>query len=310
MSSNHKNLVFFNKEGDYLNFQYKDDVGRFEGDILFHENSSDTFKTQALYMLERIPAFEYELPGVLTLDKFQLFNEFGMHFYGAKYQNEQIETIEPVNNDSNFYSKWIYGSNFEVKFPIGTVVIFDSPLMEFNDTNKTYIVVATKKNAVMIVSTIDNATFETTYYSVYSNPSTYTNKTISGVNIVGIYNYVDNTLQNNLSNWSEPNFYDKYYVGKKLNIVNSSLNDGTVTIVNPDVTDIIHYEYELSSAPTYSNIIMEVITRTDLPIIYEGPITITTDNKVAFSGDAPAILKPGTEFKIVGSVLNTNYFNV
>lgn len=310
MSSNHKNLVFFNKEGDYLNFQYKDDVGRFEGDILFHENSSDTFKTQALYMLERIPAFEYELPGVLTLDKFQLFNEFGMHFYGAKYQNEQIETIEPVNNDPNFYSKWIYGSNFEVKFPIGTVVIFDSPLMEFNDTNKTYIVVATKKNAVMIVSTIDNATFETTYYSVYSNPSTYTNKTISGVNIVGVYNYVDNTLQNNLSNWSEPNFYDKYYVGKKLNIVNSSLNDGTVTIVNPDVTDIIHYEYELSSAPTYSNIIMEVITRTDLPIIYEGPITVTSDNKISFLGEAPVILKPGTEFKIVGSVLNPNFFNV
>lgn len=308
--SNHKNLVFFNKEGDYLNFQYKDDAERFEGDILFHENSSDTFKTSGIYMFERIPSFEYELPGSLTLDKFQLFNEFGLHFYGSKYGTQSIDKIEPVNNDPNFYSKWIYGSNFEAKFPIGSVVVFDSSVMEFNNTNQTYIVVATKKNAVMIISTVDNATFETVYYSIYPDPNTYVGKTLTGINVVGVYNYIDNLFNNNLSNWSEPNFYDKYYVGKKLNIINSSSNDSTVTITNPDITDIIHYEYDLTSAPTGSNVIMEVITRTDLPIIYEGPITVSSDNRVNFSGNAPAILKPGMEFKIVGSTLNTNYLNV
>ena len=30
--SNHKNLVFFNKEGDYLNFNYNESNERFEGD--------------------------------------------------------------------------------------------------------------------------------------------------------------------------------------------------------------------------------------------------------------------------------------
>lgn len=308
--SNHKSLVFFNKEGDYLNFQYKDDTERFEGDILFNENSSDTFKTSGIYMFERIPSFEYELPGSLTLDKFQLFNEFGLHFYGSKYGTQSIDKIEPVNNDPNFYSKWIYGSNFEAKFPIGSVVVFDSSVMEFNNTNQTYIVVATKKNAVMIISTVDNATFETVYYSIYPDPNTYVGKTLTGINVVGVYNYIDNLFNNNLSNWSEPNFYDKYYIGKKLNIVNSSSNDSTVTITNPDITDIIHYEYDLTFAPTGSNVIMEVITRTDLPIIYEGPITISSDNRINFSGNAPAILKPGMEFKIVGYTLNTNYLNV
>ena len=73
--SNHKNLIWYNKEGDYLNFRYSDTTDRFEGNILFHENSTDTFKTYGLYMFERILAFEYEVPDVLTLAKFQLFNE-------------------------------------------------------------------------------------------------------------------------------------------------------------------------------------------------------------------------------------------
>ena len=308
--SNHKNLIFFNKEGDYLNYQYKDDTERFEGDILFHENSSDTFKTAGIYMFEKIPSFEYELPGSLTLDKFQLFNEFGLHFYGAKYASQSIDKIEPVNNDPNFYSKWIYGSNFEAKFPIGTIVIFDSPVMEFNNTNKTYVVVATKKNAVMILSTVDNAIFTTTYYSIYPDPNTYIGKTITGVNVVGVYNYIDQLFNNNLSNWSEPNFYDKYYKGKKLNLVKTKSNDGVVTITNPDITDIIHFEYETLGNGTYSNLIIEVITRTELPIIYEGPINVSVDNKVNFPGNIPSILKPGTEFKIVGSTLNTNFMNV
>jgi hypothetical protein len=307
---NHKSLVFFNKEGDYLNFQYQESSQRFEGDILFSENSSDTFRTSGIYMFERIPSFEYELPGSLTLDKFQLFNEFGLYFYGAKYGTQSIRSIEPVNNDPNFYSKWIYGSNFEGKFPIGSIIVFDSPIMEFSNSNQTYTVVSTKKDAIMIISTVDNATFETTYYSIYPSPNTYIGKTITGINVVGVYNYIDNLFNNNLSNWSEPNFYDKYYAGKKLNIVNSLSNDSVVTITNPNITDIIHFEYDVVSVPTSSNLIMEVITRTDLPIIYQGSISISSNNRIYFTGNLPAILKPGIEFKIVGSTLNTNYFNV
>ncbi len=307
--SNHKNLVFFNNQGDSLNYEYKDSVDRFEGDILFDENSSDTFKTAGIYMFEKIASFEYELPGLLTLDKFQLFNEFGLHFYGAKYASQSVDRVEPVNNDPNFYSKWVYGTNFESRFPIGTIIVFNSPLMEFNNPNQTYVVVSTKKNALMIISTIDNATFDTTYYTTYNDPNTYIGKTITGINVVSVYNYIDELFNNNLSNWSEPNFYDKYYVGKKLNIVNSINNDGAFTVTNVDITDIINFEYEVSGAPTNSNLIMEVITRTDLPIIYEGPIDISS-NKVSFSGVAPSILKPGSEFKIVGSSLNTNFLNV
>ena len=57
--SNHKSLVFFNKEGDYLNAKYNNATDRFEGDLLFHQSSSDTYKTIGLYAMEYLPAFEF-----------------------------------------------------------------------------------------------------------------------------------------------------------------------------------------------------------------------------------------------------------
>ncbi len=312
--SNHKNLVFFNKEGDYLNFKYSETSDRFEGDILFHENSNDTFKTYGLYMMENIPSFEFELPGELTTKKFQLFNDYGLHLYAAKYESQEIKNIEPVNNDPEFYSKWIYGDDFEVKFPLGTLIKFNSALFEFSNINQTYTVVSSKKNAIMIIGEMDNATFESTYYSLYVDPSSYTNKTISGINAVGVYNYIDASYNNKLSLWSEPDFYDKYYVGKKLNLINTGKNESTVTIENIDITDQVHFEFSTnpSSLPLNSNLIIEVITKTDIPKVYEGPLNISNDGIIQIGNifNYPHILKPGTEFKIVGSVNNQNFLTV
>jgi hypothetical protein len=48
-----QSLVFFNKEGDNLNFRYNDVDELWEGDIIFHANSDDTFKTAGLYVFEK-----------------------------------------------------------------------------------------------------------------------------------------------------------------------------------------------------------------------------------------------------------------
>ena len=213
--SNHKNLYFFNKEGDYLNFTYDEVDDRFEGDILFHENSTDTFKTYGVYTLERIPSFDFELVGELSTDKFQLFNEWGFHFYGTKWVTQSVTNVQPVNNDPDFYTKWVYGDAFQTKFPVGSLVRFDVPFLEFTNLNQVYTVVGSKQNAIMILSQMDNATFETTFYNDYINPSTYSNVTISGVNAFGVYDYVVG-YNNHLSNWNEPDFYDRYYNKRKL----------------------------------------------------------------------------------------------
>ena len=307
-----QDLIFFNKEGDYLNINFNKELERYEGDLLFHENSSDTYKTYGVYMMEKIPSFEFESPGELTTRKFQLFNEFGLHFYGANYENKIIEKIEPVNNDPSFYSKWIYGEDFEAKFKIGSLIKFNSPLLEFNDLNRTYVVVKSKKGAIMIISQMDNDTFESTYFTDYNDPNTYINKTISGINAIGVYNYIDNDLNNTLSNWNEPDFYDFYYIGKKLNIKNSNKNETTVTVNNDQLTDQLHFEYFLhqEDLPNNSNLIIEVIIKSDLPDIYEGGLSINNNSEIIVSDfiNYPQILKPGTEFKIVGSEENDGIF--
>ena len=150
--SSHKNLHFFNKSGDSLNLNYNENTQLFEGSLLFDENSTDTFKTYALYTLEKVPTFDFESIGNLGTNKFQLFNEFGFHFYGSKTNvSQQITNIEPVNNDPGFYSKWIYGEHFEVKFPVGSIIVFDNSLLEFSNPNQSFVVVSTKKNAIMIM---------------------------------------------------------------------------------------------------------------------------------------------------------------
>jgi hypothetical protein len=313
--SNHKNLLFFNKEGDYLNFNYDHTTDRFEGDLLFHENSSDTFKTLGIYMLENIPSFEFELPGQLTLNKFQLFNEYGLFFYHSKYENQSIDRIEPINNDPTFYSKWIFGDNFENKFPIGTIIRFDSSFLEFNNPTQTYTVVSTKKGAIMIISSVDNATFESMYISQYSNQSIYVGRTISAINGIGVYNYIDGLYSDKLSHWSEPQFYDKLYKKKKLNVINSISNDGTFTVIEEGLTDNKHFEY-YTSGVSGSELIIEVVSKTDLPRIYDGGLNINQtstngiENKIYFSSNVPDILKPGREFKIIGSTSNQNFFTI
>jgi hypothetical protein len=308
-----KSLVFFNKEGDYLNINLNHELERYEGDLLFHENSSDTYKTYGVYMMEQIPSFEFEKPNELTTRKFQLFNEFGLHLYGAKYKEEVISKIEPVNNDPLFYSKWVYGNDFEAKFPIGSLIKFDSPTLEFNDTNRTYVVIMSKKGAIMIISQMDNDTFESTYYNIYTDTSYQFGK-ISGINAFGVYNYIDDDFNNNLSEWNEPDFYDYYYIGKKLNIVNSQYNDSVVTINNNQLTDQPHFEYILNSndLSTDDDLIIEVITRNDLPKTYEGSITINNNSEIIIGNSFlyPQILKPGREFKITGSIDNSIFFTV
>ena len=318
--SNHKNLLFFNKEGDNLNFNYSDANDRFEGTILFHENSNDTFKTAGLYTLEKIPSFEFEYPGEMTLNKFQLFNEFGFDFYAGNYTTQSITKVEPINNDPGFYSKWIYGTLLDKSFPIGTIIRFDSPLLEFTNPLQTYTVVGTKKGAIMIISSVDNATFETNFYNQYIYDATYVGKSISGVNAIGVYSYIDNLYKNKLSVWNEPNFYDKLYKKKKLNVVNSNNNNNIFTVKEDEITDTKFFEYYTSTSDiSNGDLIIEISTKTDLPKIYDGSLTLQYTaasfstpelNRISFGGLVPAILKPGTEFKIIGSTNNQNFFTV
>jgi hypothetical protein len=318
-----QNLIFFDKEGNPLNFYYNETVERYEGDILFPVSSSDTFKTQVLYLFEKIPAFEYENNPNLSLRKWQLFNEYGFHFYQGT-GTFSITKIEPVNQEESYYSKWIYGKNIEAKFKLGTFIKFNSSIFEFTDPNRVYSVVGSKKNAILILSNVNNLTFELSYSGSYGLTSSYDGVTIKGVDIIGIYNYITPQLSETLSVWNEPSFYDRLYQYRKLNIINTDKNDSyrrtgryddvdVVTIKNPEISDIVHFEYNLpkSSLPNDSTLFIEVITRTDLPRVYRGGLSFDSIAKrLNFLDPIPDIIRPGMEFKVSNSVLNTDFYKV
>ena len=302
-----QSLVFFNKEGDNYNFRWRPGDERWEGNLIFHENGNDTFKTIGIYMFERVEAFEYENPGVLKLQKFQLFNEYRFNYTGSPYSEEEVIKIEPVNTDPTFFSKWVYGKDFEKKFPIGSQVYFENPIFEFSTSNLSYTVIQTKKNAILIITSVDNRRFISLYGAQLGLTSSYTNIKISGLNSIGVYNYVDTQLNPLLSDWSEPDFYDRYFNGRKINIVNTEKNDGIYTINNIDVYDKAYsrYELNLNQFTQSQNLAIELILKTDLPVAYTGGLDIV-GNKINFSDTIPLTLKPGTEIVLAQSTQNTN----
>jgi hypothetical protein len=309
-----RDLIFFNKEGDSLNFNYNEDLERFEGNLLFHENSSDTFKTIGLYMFESLPAFSYQQvddngKDELWLNKFQLFNEFGIDFVGNQYESQPITKIEAVNNDTQFYSKWIYGVNFESKFPLGSELKFDFSIAEFTNTDKTYTVVGSKKGAVMIISDMDNKSFNTSYSGALAIDTTYDGKTVTGINAIEVHEYIDSSYNFNLSDWSEPQFFQKLFNGQKLSIVNSASNDGVVTVESKDLVDNSYFRYQATGVT--SSLLIEYISGTDLPKIYNGTLNYdSSTNRITFGSDIPVFLRPGVQFQVPSSLLNTNFLTV
>ena len=310
-----QSLLFFNKEGDNLNFRYNDTDELWEGDIIFHANSDDTFKTAGLYVFERIPSFEYEKPGDMQLEKFQLFNEYRFNITGNSYFTQSITKIEISNVDPTFYSKWIYGQDFEKKYPMGSQVRFDQSFLEFNNYDKSYTVVKTKKNGILIMTDLDNRSFSEQYGLIIEQPSTYFfnvnsvtySYSISGVNSIGIYNYIKPDYTENLSSWSEPNFYDRYFNGRVLNLVNTEDNDGIYSVKNINLNDKIYtrYLFDAKYLTQSYDLMVDVTLKTELPTVYSGGLGLT-NSRVYFQGTIPKILKPGVEFFVPSSTLNTN----
>lgn len=308
-----QSLLFFNKEGDNLNIKWNQTTERWEGDLIFDKNGNDTFKTIGLYTFEKIPSFEYENPDNLKLKKFQLFNEYRFNINGSPTSSmtQSVTKIESVNNDENFYSKWIYGSSFDSKYPVGSQITFNNNIYEFNDSSTTYTVIQSKQNAILILSSIDNKKFNDDYPT---SGSTLSNITISGVNSIGIYNYIDSSYTSPFSDWSEPRFFEKIYDNRRFTLVNTNYNDGVYSI-SKSIPDKIYYKYSIGVGSfTQSGFTIGLDLLTDPPIVYKGSIQTNPigypNNTLKLSTSLPRVLKPGTEFKINSALVNTDFYVV
>lgn len=267
MSSGFDHLMFFNKEGYPYNFLYDSTGKTWSGKIFFDENSSDTFRTLCLYIFEDVKAYSFD--NLFDLRESQLFNWSGMTFVAKSYTDEIIDNIVEVNSNPNFYSKWIYGTDFDKKFLIGQVVTFNNVTgtgigsTDFVPSGTTYFdVLGHRKNAILVQTKTNNYNFDFTYY---------TGGTISSVNVFKVPDYGNQKLVdiNNLN----------YYKGKKLTVFNSAYNDGVYTYNNYEILRNRIYDFILTGVTSTGNTLsMQIELFTQRPELYEGNTKITYYN--------------------------------
>jgi len=261
--------MFFNKEGYPYNFVYDPSGNTWSGKIFFDENSSDTFRTLCIYTFEDVKSYNFE--DIFDLRESQLFNYSGMTFVAKSFENETITKITKVNSSDKFYSKWIFGTDFDKKFLIGQVVGFNNVVgtgvgnLDFVPSGTTYFnVLGSRKNAILVQTKTDNSTFDFTYFS---------GGTLSSYNIIKVPDYGNQKLVdiNNLN----------YYKEKKLTVFNSTTNDGVYTYNNYEILRNRTFDFILSGVTpqvTGSTLTMEIELFTQRPELYEGDVKITYNN--------------------------------
>jgi len=264
-------LVFYNKDGYPYNFEYND--GYWNGKIIFDHNSSELFKTIGLYIFEKVEPIN--ISTYCYIEPSQLFNYSGITFLSKTKDNLKIENIKKSNNDPNFYTKWIYGKNFDIYFKPRTIVTISGNTNDFNgslwydfiNNTLTYFnVLLTKKNAILIETLTKNSDFNNFIFE--------TGLTISSHNIMEIPDYGNERLVN-LHNL---NFYNN----KKLSIINSKYNDGIYTYKNYSILKNQTKDFRLIPETT-GKLIIDITLFTDRPKIYSGNIQINISN-LSFTG--------------------------
>jgi len=251
-----KNLIFFNQNGYPYNFEYDENSEKFIGKMLFDENSSDTFKTNAIYIFEEIKSFDFTEN--FELKNIQDYNYSGVTYVGKTYINEKITDIKKVN-DGNYYSKWIFGYDFHDKFPKGSIVSFSN--INFNEfDNQFFTVLDNKPNAILITSNTINSTYNSTYI---------TGGTLSSHNffIKKDYNSDLLTMYNNFN----------LDTNKRLSIVGSENNDNVYSLISSGNSYIQQDTYELNGNPG-DKLKLKLTLKTERPKIYSGNININITN--------------------------------
>ena len=250
------NLIFFNKEGFPHNFSYNQDTESYEGKILFDENSDQTFKTQSLHIFESVDPINFDINADFV--KLEYNNNSGLTLAGqTNFQNQQLTNIIKVNESDEFYSKWIYGTDFHKKFPAGTVISFSGVTdPDFSD-DQYFTVLDIKKNAFLIITKTSNDVFNFTFI---------TGSTVSSLNMISINEYNRNL--------SGETFFQNLETNENFSIVNSYTNDQIVSVKQSGVTYSYLNDIKLNGV-TNNIFTLSIQLFTERPKIMQGDVTYT-----------------------------------
>ena len=258
--SNTNNLVFFNKEGYPYNFTLNEGV--WNGKIFFDPSSTDIFKSLSLYTLESVKSISYT--DTMDIVNMEIYNDSGMTLSKATYTNESVSGITSVNKSSEFYTKWIMGTNFNRKFPVGTIITFTGNVNSgMTDGGADFIssmiftVLNVKRNGIMICTTTSNDLFTFEYIQSTHNLKINSHGCVSIPDFDKDLQTVFNIAQN-----------------EKISVVGSDDNDGVYEVDTTGYTMTRILDYNLSSLTTGDTITVRLKLLTDRPLMYAGDIIL------------------------------------
>jgi len=286
-----KKLLFFNKDGQPYNFTYNEN--KWEGKLIFDENSSDTFRTVSMYIFEQVDPIEFaNSSNFLNLN---YYNNSGITFTSkVPYINEKVTGIEKVNNSSEFYSKWIIGDKLNIKYPKGSIIEFnnitgDTSLSSDFDDSKYFTVIDNRKDSIMIITNTDNNSFNFTF-----SAGTISNS----LNVISINDYNRNL--------NSTTFFQNLYSDKKLTLLNTKSNDNVINITKSGSTYSYINDIKLAGT-TGQEFKLRLYFLTERPKLYKGNITISRNlqgNTIASLTNLNSNFYIGTDFTIEDGIGN------
>jgi len=223
--------------------------------LLFDENSSDLFKTIGIYIFEEVPAFTVE--DNFSLNKMEIYNNSGVSFHAQTEEHIRLDNIESVNSADIFYSKWIFGDDFDNIFPLGTIVSFSG--LRINDFNKDYYTILDNKPGAILINT-------ETVNSSWTYLLTGDTATIISHDIIS-YNDNDSILYPIIDSWN-------LHEDKKFSVIGTESNDGVIVYENHKKMRTIYQKYNLDSLTTSisQKLRFDFELKTERPKLYQGGV--------------------------------------
>jgi len=233
-----KDLLFFNKEGNHMNFNYDETLDLWSGKMFFDKNSTETFKTQGVYAFEKVQGTNLTFQA--RLEKFQVFNTNNFLAF-PKFDATELPVlgIKTTTNSAAYNTKWVYADGIEKTFYPGMWVYFKGldgyHNTDFDEYSTTYIqgrkVLAVEPGRALVFTNTPNNTPLSAFAALPSMK-------IIPMNIMEVQQALSGIPAE--PTWNETNLDTKVYAGKKLSFVANSDNSGIYTHKEPVLKRVRH----------------------------------------------------------------------
>jgi len=295
-------LLFFNKEGYPYNFTFNN--GSWNGKLFFDPGSTDIFKSESMYVLEEVAPIEYT--DIIDIVNDELYNDSGMTISPFTYEDIGVVSISVVNQSDKFYTKWITGDRLDKKFPVTTVISFEGTITPGSTgatdfaSDKYFVVLQAKKNAIMIATDTNNDLFNYVYDPLIDSLTISSHRTISFPDF-------------------ERDLHSQFFPGydMKLSVVGTEENDGVYEIESTGTTYTSIFDYEISGMTTTDIFRIDLELLTERPLLYAGEFSLDLSGSTLFAtfeGGATSSLVEGSRFIVEDSdgnhLYNSNEYDI